>query len=330
MNLLEVINLSVQFVTYQGTVEALDEANLIIKKGEVVGLVGESGCGKTTMARAILNVIPSPPGRISSGQILFENKNILQMDEKELNFSIRGKAITLIPQDPLSSFNPLFTVGTQIKDIAGQKFKSQLEHRRSGNGQGEMKQKIIHMLNKVQLPSPETLLRKYPHELSGGQRQRIMIAISLLTDPSLVIADEPTTFLDVTVQAQILLILESLVREQQVSVLYITHNLAVASKISDRIVVMYAGQIMESAPTESFFANPSHPYTKKLLECLPGEAKEIKGIPGNIPSLINPPKGCRFVSRCDRTKSPCSEKRPPQEEVASNHWIYCYNPYRNV
>lgn len=329
MNLLEVINLSVHFNTYQGTVEAIDEANLTIRKGEVVGLVGESGCGKTTMARAILNVIPSPPGKISKGEILFQGKNILLMDENELNFSIRGKAITLIPQDPLGSFNPLFSIGTQIKDIAGKKFESHSEPEKSENHKEEMKQKIVDMLTRVQLPSPGDFLRKYPHELSGGQRQRIMIAMALLTDPLLVIADEPTTFLDVTVQAQILQILKSLVREQHVSVLYITHNLAVASKISDRIVVMYAGQVMESAPIDSFFANPAHPYTRKLLECLSSYAGEIKGIPGNIPSLINPPKGCRFVSRCDRAKSQCFQKRPPQEEITFDHSVCCYQPCIN-
>jgi peptide/nickel transport system ATP-binding protein len=321
MNLLEVINLSVQFDTYQGTVEAIYEANLTIRKGEVVVLVGESGCGKTTMARAILNVISSPPGKVSKGQVLFGEKDILLMDEKELNASIRGKAITLIPQDPFGSLNPLFSIGTQIKDIVSRDRKSWEDNHR------EIKERIIDMLNKVQLPSPESFLRKYPHELSGGQRQRVMIAIALLTNPLLVIADEPTTFLDVTVQAQILQILKRLVTEQGVSVLYITHNLAVASKIGNRIVVMYAGQVMESAPIESFFDHPAHPYAKKLLECLPHYAGEITGIPGNIPSLINPPKGCRFASRCDRAKSDCLQRRPLQQEIANDHWVYCHDPF---
>ncbi len=243
LNLLQVMDLSVQFDTYHGRVEAIDEANLTIKKGEVIGLVGESGCGKTTMARAVLNVVPSPPGKISQGQILFQGKNLLLMEERELNSSIRGKAITLIPQDPLGSLNPLFSIGTQLLDIAGRKFERPPDSQKSKDHQREIEHKIVHMLSRVQLPSPESILRKYPHELSGGQRQRIMIAMALLTDPLLVIADEPTTFLDVTVQAQILQILKRLVREQRVSVLYITHNLAVASHISDRIVVMYEGRI---------------------------------------------------------------------------------------
>ena len=326
-NLLQVMNLSVQFDTYHGRVEAIDEASLMIKEGEVIGLVGESGCGKTTMAKAILNVIPSPPGKISQGQIFFRGKNLLLMEEKELNFSIRGKAITLIPQDPLASFNPLFSIGTQLLDIAGRKFEKSAESQKSKAHQREIEHKIVHTLGRVQLPSPENILRKYPHELSGGQRQRIMIAIALLTGPLLVIADEPTTFLDVTIQAQILQILKQLVREQRVSVLYITHNLAVASHISDRIVVMYAGQIMESAATRVFFGNPVHPYSRKLLECLPNAASEIKGIPGSIPSLINPPKGCRFNTRCDRVQDQCYQKRPPLEEIESGHWTYCYNPW---
>jgi oligopeptide/dipeptide ABC transporter ATP-binding protein len=171
---------------------------------------------------------------------------------------------------------------------------------------------MIILLNEVQLPSPDSLLRKYPHELSGCQRQRIMIAMALMPEPSLVIADEPTTFLDVTIQAQILHLLKRLVREHNVSVLYITHNLAVASKISDKVAVMYAGQIMELAPTDSFFGAPAHPYTRKLLECLPSESRESKGIPGSVPSLINPPKGCRFAPRCDRATSICSEEAPPR------------------
>ena len=329
MNLLEVINLSVWFDTYQGTVEAVDEANLNIKKGEVVGLVGESGCGKTTIGRAILNVIASPPGKISKGQILFEGRDILLMDEKELNASIRGEKISLIPQDPLGVFNPLFTIGTQIKDIGGRKLRNKSEPSGLEKNQEVTQQKIINILNKVQLPCPEDYLRKYPHELSGGQRQRILIAMALLTDPLLVIADEPTTFLDMTIQAQILQLLNHLVKEQDVSVLYVTHNLAVASKLSDRIVVMYAGQVMESAPTDSFFGNPRHPYSRSLLECLPSHAGKIKGIPGDIPSLINPPNGCRFASRCYRAISGCSQKRPPQEEIGSKHWIHCYNPHIN-
>lgn len=321
--MLEVKELVVHFETDRGMVEAIDGASLSILEGEVVGLVGESGCGKTTMARAILNVIPSPPGIIRGGTVIFRDREILTMDEEECNANIRGKAITLIPQDPFSSFNPLFTIGTQIWDIAGSKYEN--------NGHSDAKKilgkKILEMLNLVQLPTPESLLRKYPHELSGGQRQRIMIAVALLLNPSLVIADEPTTALDVTIQAQILSLLRQLVDKQRASVLYITHDLAVASRISDRIVVMYAGQEVESAPTRTFFASPAHPYARKLLECLPNPQGVIMDIPGRVPTLIDPPEGCRFHPRCDRAVERCHEERPSRVEIGTDHWVRCYRPF---
>lgn len=325
--MLEVTDLVVHFETDRGVVEAVDEASLSIDEGEVVALVGESGCGKTTTARAILKVIPSPPGIIKGGRIIFGNQDILAMDEDELNTDIRGKAVTLIPQDPFGSFNPLFPVGTQIWDTVGPKYLSGIKGK--GHTSREEKKifekKILEMLNRVQLAALESLLRKYPHELSGGQRQRIMIAMALLTDPLLVIADEPTTALDVTVQAQIIALLRGLVDQQGVSVLYITHDLAVASKIADRIVVMYAGQEVESAPTSSFFEAPAHPYTQKLLTCIPNPKGTIRDIPGRVPTLVNPPAGCRFNPRCDRVVEKCRHERPPWIEIGPKHWLSCYN-----
>jgi len=325
--LLEVNDLVVHFETDRGRIEAIDGANLIIRPGEVVALVGESGCGKTTMARAILNVIPSPPARICRGSVIFKNRNILSMDERECNATIRGKAITLIPQDPLSSFNPLFTIKAQIAEIALANVRRYGEKSRgSSEARKITKNEITEMLIRVQLASPMSLLSKYPHELSGGQRQRIMIAMALLPKPDLVIADEPTTALDVTIQAQILSLLRHLVIEEGVSVLYITHDLGVAFGISDRITVMYAGQEVESASTLSFFASPAHPYSNRLLQCLPNPNGTIQDIPGRVPSLIDPPKGCRFHPRCDRKIDQCDQGKPCLTEIAPGHWIRCHNP----
>jgi peptide/nickel transport system ATP-binding protein len=317
--LLELSDLTVNFDTGSGKVHALDEINLSLDKGEVLALVGESGSGKTTLARAILNVIPCPPGEIAKGRILFQGQDILSMDEKECNISIRGRAITLIPQDPFSAANPLFTIGTQLRDI----------FRMSKYKESEMATRMASLLHQLQLPSVSGLLRKYPHELSGGQLQRIMIAASLLADPLLIIADEPTTSLDVTVEAQILQLIRKLVRERNVSVLFITHNLAVASKVSDRIVVMYAGQVMECASTCSFFTETIHPYSRKLLECLPNPKGDIKDIGGVVPNLIDPPTGCRFLPRCEERKPECGRVKPTLTERTLGHWVSCYNHTTN-
>lgn len=337
--LLEVKDLIVYFYTDYGIVEAIDRVNLVVNRGEIVGLIGESGCGKTTTARAILGVIPSPPGRIEEGEILFGGQDLLKMEKTEFNSLIRGKAITLIPQDPFNSFNPLFTVGTQILDIV--RWKVSPSNDKAGESRGEQKgtsrnrwknrtkfgsDKVMTMLKQMQIPSPERQLRKYPNEFSGGQRQRIMIAMALLPNPSLIIADEPTTALDVTIEAQILRLLRQLVEEFRISILYITHDLGVASQICDRVVIMYAGQIMETAPISSFFDRPFHPYTKKLLESLPNPKGIITDIPGEIPSLIKPPPGCRFSSRCEFVEPTCRQERPGPKELLPDHWVYCFHP----
>jgi len=336
--LLEIRDLIVNFYTDHGVVKALDSCNLVVKKGKVVSLIGESGCGKTTIAKSILGVVPSPPGKVLEGEILFDGQDLLRMKERVLNSKVRGKAITLIPQDPFTSFNPVFTIGTQISDIMkykgpqlsdikGEKAKeapcasmwSSRERRKRD------RDRIISILEELQIPSPESQLSKYPYELSGGQRQRIMIGMALLPNPLMIIADEPTTALDVTIEAQILRLLGQLVKEYYASVLFITHDLGVASQIGDRIVIMYAGQEMESAPIFSFFEQPCHPYTKKLLESLPNPRGEIKDIPGEVPSLIGPLPGCRFYSRCDFATSKCKEGRPLIEEILGEHWIRCFN-----
>ena len=316
--LLSVSCLTVHFYTDRGVVKALDCAELSVGRGEVVGLIGESGCGKTTIARSVLRVLP-PGGRIIDGTVLFSGQDLMKMRENDLNTSVRGKMITLIPQDPFNSFNPVFPVGTQIKDIM--KWK--------GNAQ-DVKEidetQIREMLEQAQIPSPRNQLKKYPHQFSGGQRQRLMIAMALLPGPSLVIADEPTTALDVTVEAQILQLMKSLVLGRGISVLFITHDLGVASQICERIVVLYAGQDMEDAPEDRLFSDPRHPYTKELLESLPNPEGKIRDIPGEVPSLVRPPEGCRFHPRCSRATDECSRQRPEKAAVAADHWVRCFHP----
>lgn len=316
--LLDVTDLTVHFSTDRGMVKALDRVELSVAKGEIVGLIGESGSGKTTIARSILRVLP-PTGRVMGGSIRFARQHLLKMSEARLNSDVRGKGITLIPQDPFNSLNPVFRVGTQIRDLM--KWKGD-----GGKGARVDEDKIIAMLEKVQIPAPADQLSKYPHQFSGGQRQRLMIAMALLPGPALVIADEPTTALDVTVEAQILKLMTGLVLDGGISVLFITHDLGVASQICKRIVVMYAGQDMEDAPADVIFCRASHPYTRELLESLPNPEGNIRDIPGEIPSLVNPPPGCRFHPRCSRATSRCSHKPPDRSAVGENHWVRCFHP----
>jgi len=315
--LLEVEDLSVHFHTDRGDVRALEKVRLIVGKGEVVGLIGESGSGKTTTVRSVLRILP-PSARIIEGSVMFKGRDLLGMPERELNRDIRGRGITLVPQDPFNSLNPVFTVGTQIRDILKWKGGKGAEERGT-----EM---IMEILQEVQIPSPLKQLRKYPHQFSGGQRQRLMIAMALLPRPWLVIADEPTTALDVTVEAQILLLLRGLVEERGISVLFITHDLGVASQICKRIVVMYAGQDMEDAPSARIFEAPGHPYTRELLESLPRPDGNIRDIPGEVPSLLAPPPGCRFHPRCPRAVPACAKEGPLKVEINEGHWVRCFRP----
>jgi peptide/nickel transport system ATP-binding protein len=339
--LLEIGNLSIHFQTDYGTVKAISKVNVTVGREEIVGLVGESGCGKTTIARAILGVIPSPPGEIEDGIILFDGQDLLQLKTREIEEDIRGRAITMIPQDPFLSLNPVFTIRAQIMELLfwklGEKahsagflkmMKGAWRYLRPWPPElrEDYMAKIMEMFREVQIPAPLMQLNKLPHEISGGQRQRVMIAMALLTNPRLIIADEPTTSLDVTVQAQVIRLLKGLVKRYGTSVLFITHDLGVANEICDRIIVLYAGQEMEMAPTSQFFGNPSHPYTRKLLESLPNARGEIRDIPGEVPNLINPPSGCRFHPRCENVQALCSKDRPPAREMAPGHWVRCYHP----
>ena len=330
--LLAVRELEVSYHTDRGRARVLDGISLSIAPGEVVGLVGESGCGKTTLARAVLGILPAGAARVHGGEIAFKGRDLLREDPRVVNDRIRGRAITFIPQDPFTSFNPVFTVGTQLMDLM--KWKSprlpadaaRWPARYPRDRYAADRAAVLEILRAVQIPEPARALGRLPHEFSGGQRQRLMIAMAFLPRPDLIIADEPTTALDVTIQAQILRLLRQLVKERGVSVLFTTHDLGTAHEICDRVVVMYAGQEMESAPTDAFFSRPAHPYTRRLLESLPSADGGIRDIPGEVPNLIDPPSGCRFHPRCDAATEACQVALPEAALVGVEHDVRCHHP----
>ena len=315
--LLDIRKLSVQFFTYQGIVRALEDITIYIERGEILGLVGETGCGKSVLARSVLRLIADPPGKISGGEIFFKGQDILKLRREQLR-QIRGNEISMIFQEPMSSLNPVFTIGNQMREVV-------MLHQRIDR---QRAQKIcIEMLEKVKMPDPEQVLSKYPHELSGGMRQRAMIAMELSCRPDLLIADEPTTALDVTVQAQVLTILEDLTRKSDVSVLFISHDLGVIAQLCDRIAVMYAGYIVEIAPVWNIFSMPKHPYTQGLLQSIPRldeETESLMAIAGVVPGLIEPPGGCRFHPRCSRKFLNCDRDVPRLQELEMNHFVACH------
>lgn len=316
--LLKISNLEAGYKVYEGYLAVLDGMNLEIVEGERVGLVGEAGCGKTTAMKCLLRILPIPPGRIIGGQILFRGQDVLKMTQRQLG-RLRGRGVSMIFQDPTAALNPVFTVGDQLAAVIRYGSREVLDEK-------EIQQRAVKALKEVQLPDPERILSNYPVQLSGGMRQRICIAMALATEPELLVADEPTTSLDVTIQDQVLRLLHALVEKHKTSVIFITHSLGVVREMADRVYVMYAGTIVEEAPTAELFAQPLHPYTQGLLRAIPKLTGEgvFEGVPGRLPSYLNPPPGCRFRLRCQKAKARCDQEKPRLVEVGERHRVACF------
>jgi peptide/nickel transport system ATP-binding protein len=321
-DLLQVKDLQTSFFTPEGEVRAIDGVSFEIGEGKTLGLVGESGCGKSVTSLSIMRLIPSPPGKIVGGEIFYRGRDLLRLNNEAMR-RIRGNEISMIFQEPMTSLNPVFTVGNQI----GEAIKLH-----QGLGKRETRQKTIEMLRLVKIADPESRVDSYPHQLSGGMRQRVMIAMALSCNPSLLIADEPTTALDVTIQAQILELMKEL--QQKIggmALLLITHDLGVVSEQADNVAIMYAGKIVERSSTRAIFNRPYHPYTVGLLNSLPGigglKKKRLDAIPGMVPSPLHLPSGCRFRDRCPRAQEICAQTEPPLEEKEPGHTVACYFPH---
>lgn len=314
--LLEVTDLTTTFKLQSGSVVSpVDHASFFVRKGEVVGIVGESGCGKSMTATSIIRLIP-PPGRITEGRVLFQGKDVVRMRSQELS-ALRGAHISTIFQDPLTFLNPVYTIGRQI----GETVRLHL-----GVSKEEARKRTLEVLDMVKIPAPERVAKSYPFELSGGMRQRVLIAIAMCCNPELIIADEPTTALDVTVQAQILSLLTGLVREKNISMILITHDMGIVADVCDRLYVMYAGQIVESGTLDDIFYRPAHPYTKALLNSvltIKERREVIASIPGVVPDIEHFPKDCRFGPRCQERCERCAGMEPGLEEVSPGHFAKC-------
>ena len=317
--LLEVKNLKTCFELFRGTVKAVDGVDFTLKTGEILGIVGESGGGKSVTGFSLLGLIDAP-GRITGGEILFRGEDLLKKSEEEMR-RIRGKEISMIFQDPMTSLNPLQTIGRQIDEMLALHTDLSSAGRRA---------RILELLNEVGIPTPEDRLDCYPHQFSGGMRQRVVIAIALAANPKLIIADEPTTALDVTVQAQILTLMENLVKKFGSALILVTHDLAVVSEMTHRVVVMYCGKIVEEAPTAELIRAPRHPYTKGLLGSIPRitgvRTPRLPQIPGMAPHLFDLPKGCSFAPRCGYATERCREEVPAMRELSAGRRAACHNP----
>ncbi len=315
--LLSIKNLKTHFYSAGKTIRALDGVSFDIEEGGSFGLVGETGCGKSVTALSILRLIPFPPGKIVGGEIHFRGRNLLDLTEEEIR-SVRGKEISMIFQEPMTSLNPVFRIGDQMTEVI-------MLHQ--GLGKSQAFEKAIEMLELVHMPEARKVMKQFPHQLSGGMRQRAMIAMELSCHPFLLIADEPTTALDVTIQAQILRLIKEMKREFHSSILLITHDLGVIAEICDRVAVMYAGSIVEQAGVEEIFEDPKHPYAKGLWGAIPriDEEREILAvIPGTVPDLSHPPTGCKFNPRCSHRFDPCDRIPPPLSQVSPGHFVACF------
>ncbi len=327
MALLEIKDLKVEFKTENGIVHAVGGVSYSVDPGQMLGVVGESGCGKSVTALSIMRLVPSPPGKITGGQILWKGKDILSLPAKQMP-NIRGKEIAMIFQDPMTSLNPVFTIEKQIGEVLKKRF---------GLTGKAARKRIVEALDEVGIADPENRVTAYPHELSGGMKQRVMIAMALVCEPDLLIADEPTTALDVTIQAQILHLMKEMQRKTNTAVILITHDMGVVAETCDEVAVMYAGRVVERCGIYDLFENNRHPYTNGLLNSIPRKGltkdKPLPTIDGTVPSLLSPPAGCRFADRCkqreslsDQDQLRCREEDPRLREIAENQTAACHFP----
>jgi len=317
-HLLEIRGLKTYFATDNGVVHAVDGVDLAIDRGETLGVVGESGCGKTVTAMSVLKLIAMPPGRIVAGQILWQGRDLVPLTPEEMR-PIRSKEIGIVFQEPMTSLNPVYTVGAQIAETVR-------EH--EGLGRRAALERAVEMLRLVHIPNPHRRVNDYPHQFSGGMRQRVMIAMALSCNPKLLIADEPTTALDVTIQAQILELITEMKERLGMAVMLITHAMGVVAETAQRVAVMYAGKVVEEAPVAELFSRPRHPYTRGLIRSIPridraGRKERLAAIAGIVPSLLEPPPGCRFAARCEFAMPVCNAATPPLRRVATDHEVAC-------
>jgi peptide/nickel transport system ATP-binding protein len=324
-SLLQVTHLATSFHTDHGLVRAADDVSFSLGDGEVLGIVGESGCGKSVTALSILRLVPEPAGRIDGGSILFQGQDLLTLNQRDMR-QIRGRKIAMIFQDPMTSLNPVYTIGNQIAEAV---------RLHQGRGRREALEVAAQALSQVHIPDPERRLRDYPHELSGGLRQRVMIAMALCCQPKLIIADEPTTALDVTIQAQIMDLMGRLQAEHGMSVIIISHNLGVVAEMTSRVLVMYAGQIVEENSIRGLFEDPLHPYTRGLIAASSGKGSQGKkrrlcAIPGTVPNLTDLPPGCRFQTRCEDCFDHCRLKAPDLIEAGEGRLVRCFKYSKGV